>query len=119
MAGAWSSEGISFTDLNSGDTNQRAYFEFLLVVTVAGMIWAIASIILVFPFKQTLPPLAVSSAPQACTGVPDPFHFPADINSNQYYIISAANISVSLHTGHCDAIGIIIGSYEAIKSFSS
>ena len=60
MAGAWNSNGTNFTDLNSDDANQRPYFEFLIVMSIAGIIWPIVSIIILFPFKQDMPPVVVS-----------------------------------------------------------
>ena len=66
MAGAWSSNGTNFTDLTTGDTNQRPYFEFLIVVSAAGIVWAVASIIVLFPFKQGIPPVVVSELRHAC-----------------------------------------------------
>ncbi len=60
MAGAWNSNGTNFTDLTEGGSNQRPYFEFLIVMSIAGIIWPIVSIVILFPFKQDMPPIVVS-----------------------------------------------------------
>ncbi|XP_003383499.1 PREDICTED: uncharacterized protein LOC100635977 [Amphimedon queenslandica] len=58
LAGAWSSKGVKFTDLNTDGLNQLTAFEFLIVIGVFGIIWAIVSLV-VFCFKQDLPAIVV------------------------------------------------------------
>lgn len=59
LAGAWSSKGVGFNDLNSGDLRQKTAFEFMIVVGVFAIVWAIVSVV-VFCVRQDLPPIVVS-----------------------------------------------------------
>ena len=59
LAGAWSSQGTRFTDLDQDGYNQEPLFEFLIVISVLGILWAIVSVI-IFVVKQDLPAIVVS-----------------------------------------------------------
>lgn len=53
LAGAWSSKGVSFTDLD-----EEPLFTYLIIMCVFGMVWSIVSLI-ILPFKQDFPPIVV------------------------------------------------------------
>lgn len=59
LAGAWSSKGVNFTNLDSDDLNQKRAFEFIIVIGVLAILWAIASVV-IFLFRQDLPAIVVS-----------------------------------------------------------
>ena len=58
LAGAWSSDGIRFTDLDEGDYNVEPYFEFLIVMCTFGMVWDLVVLVLAV-IKQDMPPIVV------------------------------------------------------------
>ena len=63
LAGAWSSEGIRFTDLDDGDYNVEPYFEFMIVMCAFGIVWDVVALVLAV-VKQDLPPILVQTLMQ-------------------------------------------------------
>ena len=60
LAAAWSSQGVHFTDLNAGDYNVHASFEYYIVVAILGILYPIVAVVIFFPIRRDLPPAAVS-----------------------------------------------------------